>query len=189
MSPIYFNALDVYLLLRMLLLCNSLMLRFCVLLFSAVARWAWKKKKRFFMPPNTLTRTDWLCTADNDRSNRLCTRWRKVLKAEDQLWLMSEKEKKKKKKYQRRRMKRKKRERTRDRCSSAAAAALPSEWQWGVQLELSMTNHFPDRDPLKKKKKKKEAGGKFPLHVLWADYLSAQTRPQRWPDTNRIDPW
>lgn len=59
MSPIYFNALDVYLLLRMLLLCNSLMLRFCVLLFSAVARWAWKKKKKIFYATEHIDE-DWL---------------------------------------------------------------------------------------------------------------------------------
>lgn len=61
------------------------------------------------------------------------------------------------------------RQKQRDRCSSAAA--LPSEWHWGVQLQLSMTNHFPDRDPFKK-----QAGNFHLLHVFWADYLSAQRR-------------
>lgn len=43
---------------------------------------------------------------------------------------------------------RRKTHKQRDRCSSTAA--LPSEWQWGMQLQLSMTSHFPDRDLLKK---------------------------------------
>lgn len=89
--------------------------------------------------------------------------WRKVRGVENQQSEYGEKmERKKCQRHQRKQMKKQRRERKvwqcegernrkkqRHRCSSAAA--LPSEWQWGMQLQLSMTNHFPDRDLFKKR--------------------------------------
>lgn len=63
------------------------------------------------------------------------------------------------------------RRKQRDRCSSAAAAALPSERQWGMELQLSMKGHFPDRDPFRK-----WAGNFHLLHAFWADYQYVQRR-------------